>query len=130
VCKCVFFLCVCVFQCEYVSACVPLRLCVFVMCICTHVCLLVFGSSVCGALHTCAVSEDGTLWVWGAGDDGQLGVGVREPRLMPARIGGSDVFGCPVLSVAAVFKCIYIYMYMCTNIRMCMCKCIYVYIDM
>jgi len=40
-----------------------------------------------GALMTCAIREDGTLWCWGAGDDGRLGV---EGDSSVPRIVGTD----------------------------------------
>jgi len=53
----------------------------------------------CGALCTAAVSEAGVLWAWGAGEDGQL-CGGGACRVMPARTGGPEVFGAPVVMVA------------------------------
>jgi alpha-tubulin suppressor-like RCC1 family protein len=39
------------------------------------------------AMHTIAVTAAGQLWAWGAGEDGQLGVGDRQNRLVPTRCG-------------------------------------------
>ena len=55
----------------------------------------------CGAHHTLAVSEDGSLWSWGKGDDGALGLNAREHRLLPTRVGGAEVFGSRVVLSAA-----------------------------
>ena len=40
-----------------------------------------------GGLHTVAVTEGGVLWVWGDGSCGQLGLGDRDSRLVPTRLG-------------------------------------------
>jgi len=39
-----------------------------------------------GNAYTAAVTVGGALWAWGAGDDGQLGLGDSEDRRVPARI--------------------------------------------
>jgi len=48
-----------------------------------------------GNAYTAAVTAGGALWVWGAGDDAQLGLGDRADRRVPVRItdawGGSSV---------------------------------------
>ncbi len=36
-----------------------------------------------GAMHTCAVKHDGTLWCWGGNDAGQLGTGTNDPAEIP-----------------------------------------------
>lgn len=48
----------------------------------------------CGAFHSAAVSRGGTLWIWGDGAHGRLGLGDRRDRTEPApieaaRLGGS-----------------------------------------
>jgi hypothetical protein len=42
-----------------------------------------------GALHTCGLRSDGTLWCWGRGAEGQLGYGGMLRRDQPTRVGGS-----------------------------------------
>ena len=39
-----------------------------------------------GRYHSAAVTEDGALWTWGLGYEGQLGLGDLEDRLVPARV--------------------------------------------
>lgn len=39
-----------------------------------------------GLVHTCAVATDASLWCWGEGSDGELGVGSSEDRLSPTRV--------------------------------------------
>ena len=41
-----------------------------------------------GRSHSAAVTEDGALWTWGAGFDGQLGHGDEDGRLVPALVPG------------------------------------------
>jgi len=50
--------------------------------------------------HTLAVTKHGVLWAWGWGLFGQLGLGDVANRLAPARVGGQEVFGSPVLVAA------------------------------
>jgi len=48
--------------------------------------------------------DDGALFCWGAGDEGQLGHGTggtRAHRLVPMRVAGPEVFGAPLRMVAA-----------------------------
>ena len=45
-----------------------------------------------GPTHTVALAEGGVLWVWGNGAWGQLGLGDRDNRLVPTRLGAGDVF--------------------------------------
>ena len=47
----------------------------------------------CGHRHTAAVTEDGGLWAWGAGDEGQLGLTSLEHRPEPSFVGGLEMFG-------------------------------------
>jgi len=54
-----------------------------------------------GEMHTVAVMIDGALWAWGNGVYGQLGLGDVKDRLVPARVGGREVFnGVQVLMAA------------------------------
>ena len=53
----------------------------------------------CGSLHTAAVTERGTLFAWGCGEDGQLGLGEGEDVHEPTSV---DVLtGCRVVYIAA-----------------------------
>ena len=54
-----------------------------------------------GGLHSAAVGEDGTLFVWGDGNYGQLGTGDTASRLAPTRVAGLHA---PVRQVAAGSK--------------------------
>lgn len=40
-----------------------------------------------GGFHTCGVRSDRSLWCWGHGDYGELGLGDRTDRLVPTRVG-------------------------------------------
>ena len=51
-----------------------------------------------GKYHSAAVGEDGALFVWGSGEDGQLGTGDSDRRLAPTRVAGLTA---PVRQVAA-----------------------------
>ena len=51
-----------------------------------------------GAFHSAAVGEDGSLFVWGRGEYGQLGTGDTDDRLAPTRVAGLPA---PVRQVAA-----------------------------
>ena len=44
-----------------------------------------------GAEHTAAVTEDGTLYGWGWGRYGNLGLGDRNDRLVPEKVFLSNV---------------------------------------
>ena len=48
-------------------------------------------SVACGAHHTVALREDGTVWSWGGGWEGQLGVGVMSGRRQ------QQILGSPLL---------------------------------
>ena len=50
-----------------------------------------------GGFHSAAVGEDGTLFVWGSGADGQLGTGDTANRLAPTLVAGLPA---PVRQVA------------------------------
>lgn len=40
----------------------------------------------CGGTHACAVKMDGTVWCWGGNNNGKLGVGDTDGRLLPAPV--------------------------------------------
>jgi alpha-tubulin suppressor-like RCC1 family protein len=40
-----------------------------------------------GASHTCAIKTDGTLWCWGLGASGQLGIGSTSSKIIPYQVG-------------------------------------------
>ena len=48
-----------------------------------------WATPVCGGDHTLALKTDGSLWAWGANDDGQLGLGDEAQRTVPARVGSA-----------------------------------------
>src|SRR5262249_55659318 len=47
-------------------------------------------------LHTCGLRQSGTLYCWGANEDGQLGDGTRQDRHVPTRVS----FDGPLADVA------------------------------
>jgi alpha-tubulin suppressor-like RCC1 family protein len=49
----------------------------------------------CGANHSCAVAEDGSLWVWGWGKYGQLGIATDSENRMEPTLLGSVKTGTP-----------------------------------
>jgi len=54
-----------------------------------------------GGAHTVAVTLEGELWIWGCGEEGQLGLGDEADRLAPMLLGAQAAFGgSPVLTVA------------------------------
>ena len=46
-----------------------------------------------GSQHSAAVTEDGALWTWGYGSDGQLGHGDHQSRLVPTEVLGAGLGG-------------------------------------
>ena len=40
-----------------------------------------------GPRHSCGIKTDGSLWCWGANDNGQLGLGHQTDMAMPTRVG-------------------------------------------
>ena len=54
----------------------------------------------CGTFHSAAVSEGGTLWIWGDGAHGRLGLGDRRDRLQPAHIEAERLGGSKAVMVA------------------------------
>ena len=55
----------------------------------------------CGESQTAAVTEDGSLYTWGAGHDAQLGLTAFYHRLVPTLVGGLDVFAARIVMLAA-----------------------------
>ena len=58
-----------------------------------------------GSSHSATVTEDGALWTWGRGNDGQLGQGDFQDRLTPTRVpqdslGGLRIGRCRLLPKA------------------------------
>ena len=47
----------------------------------------IWSSVACGYYHTAAIKTDGTLWVWGNNDFGQLGNNTVVPKSSPIQIG-------------------------------------------
>ena len=46
----------------------------------------------CGKFHTCTITLDGSMWIWGWNEWGQLGVGDRVHRFVPERLNCEEVF--------------------------------------
>jgi alpha-tubulin suppressor-like RCC1 family protein len=46
-----------------------------------------------GGCYTMAVGENGALWAWGMGANGQLGLGDTNKRMVPTLVGAEEVFG-------------------------------------
>ncbi len=46
-----------------------------------------------GGAHTMVLTTCGAVWGFGYGEEGQLGVGDRDDRHAPVRVGGDDAFG-------------------------------------
>ena len=53
----------------------------------------------CGYHFTLVVTEDGGVCAWDRGS--VLGLNSREHQLLPARVGGREVFHAPMVLVAA-----------------------------
>ena len=53
----------------------------------------------CGADHSAAVDEDGSLWTWGRGSEGRLGHGDAKSRDRPTRVHAA-AFDCKVFMVS------------------------------
>jgi alpha-tubulin suppressor-like RCC1 family protein len=65
----------------------------------------VFGGSLvhtaaCGSFHTLVVSEDGSVWTWGEGRYGRLGLNHEDGRLEPTRVDPQCFAGAQVTTVA------------------------------
>ena len=52
-----------------------------------------FVAAAAGYSHSAAVTEDGALWTWGRGDDGELGHGDTENRLVPTKVVAAGLEG-------------------------------------
>lgn len=46
-----------------------------------------WASVTAGYAHTCAIRTDGTLWCWGAGESGELGLGTTTNQPVPVKVG-------------------------------------------
>jgi len=53
-----------------------------------------------GFNHSVLVTVAGTLWTWGDGCSGRLGLGDRDQRLKPVLVGGHETFGSHVVTAA------------------------------
>ena len=65
----------------------------------------VFGGSLvrmaaCGFVHTLVVTVAGSVWAWGAGYGGQLGLNDEQSRLTPMLVGPEHFAGASVATVA------------------------------
>ena len=65
----------------------------------------VFGGSLvrmaaCGSAHTLMVTVAGSVWAWGAGDGGQLGLNDEQSRPTPMLVGPEHFAGASVATVA------------------------------
>jgi len=64
-----------------------------------------FGGQVlmaaCGDWHTLAVTKAGTLWLWGRGGDGMLGLNDTNDRLVPTQVEAQHFGNDKIVSVAA-----------------------------
>ena len=54
----------------------------------------------CRGDFTVVVAEDGEVWAFGTSSEGQLGLGTTAHHLLPARMGGREVFDALVVMVA------------------------------
>ena len=57
-----------------------------------------------GREHTLALRDDGTLWAWGSGANGQLGLGDTGSRQMPTLIADADISGDEWISISVGFN--------------------------
>ena len=65
----------------------------------------VFGGSLvrmaaCGYFHTLVVTVAGSVWAWGEGDGGKLGLNDEQKRLTPMLVGPEHFAGASVATVA------------------------------
>jgi E3 ubiquitin-protein ligase HERC2 len=65
----------------------------------------------CGFAYTAAVTDEGILYTWGAGENGRLGLGDAEDRHVPCRV--EELVPFPVHQVCCNIHIFYI-LYVCT----------------
>jgi prepilin-type N-terminal cleavage/methylation domain-containing protein len=58
-----------------------------------------------GSNHTCAITEDGALWCWGANASGQLGLDDTVERILPTRVSALDDVDKVVTSLFGSVTC-------------------------
>ena len=61
---------------------------------------LSLAMAACGYDFTVVVAEDGEVRAFGDGEGGKLGLGTTAQLLLPARVGGREVFDTLVVMVA------------------------------
>ena len=54
-----------------------------------------------GRSHSMVLDSNGDVWIWGSGDNGQLGHGDTEDRLVPTRIKHSDFASVNIIAISA-----------------------------
>ena len=57
-----------------------------------------------GDLHVCCLTDSRAVWVWGTNEDGQLGLGDEENRLLPERWADGECGESPVVMVDCGFE--------------------------
>jgi alpha-tubulin suppressor-like RCC1 family protein len=45
----------------------------------------------CGTIHSVAIRDDGTLWIWGSNQYGELGIGTLDSKAVPTHILGRNL---------------------------------------
>ena len=58
-----------------------------------------------GSAHTVAIKSDGTLWVWGKNDYGQLGDATTTTKVSPTLVGCSSVLSTNIINEANFSVC-------------------------
>jgi alpha-tubulin suppressor-like RCC1 family protein len=53
--------------------------------------------------HALALMEDGSVWAWGVGDEGQLGLGTGIDCFLPKKIDISEISGTRIVSIGCGF---------------------------
>lgn len=64
------------------------------------------------ASRTLVVVEAGEVFAWGHGQNDRLGLGTNESEVLPAHVGGQEVFDARIVMIA-----VFIYVCVCANIR-------------